>query len=184
MAHFSFEDVKDQLEADMDVGIGHATRGDGGDIGGEFGRADAYMDTADIEKRGLGPLKQRLGEIDKIASKGDLAQALGQRLRADVDPLNATEMWTENLLGLFVTQALSDPTRTVPYLLQGGLGMPDREYYVSEEPEMLKIRSAYQSYVGDLLKLAGISEPRQTGGTDRGSRNKDGRGPRRSHHEL
>ena len=68
-------------------------------------------------------------------------------------------MWTENLFGLFVTQALSDPDRTVPYLLQGGLGMPDREYYVSDKPEMAKHRAAYQTYVGDLLKLAGMSDP-------------------------
>lgn len=118
----------------------------------------AYMDIAGIEKRGLAPLKERLAQIDKIASKEDLSRALGQRLRADVDPLNATNMWTENLFGLFVTQALADPTRTVPYLLQGGLGMPDREYYVSDKPDMAKLRSAYQTYIGDLLKLAQISD--------------------------
>jgi len=119
----------------------------------------AYMDTAGIEKRGLAPLKERLGKIAGIKSTADLARALGQDLRADVDPLNATNFWTENLFGLFVTQALSDPSHTVPYLLQGGLGMPDREYYISDKPEMAKHRAAYQAYVGDLLKLAGVSEP-------------------------
>jgi putative endopeptidase len=119
----------------------------------------AYMDTAGIEKRGLAPLKERLAKITGIKSKTDLSRVLGQDLRADVDPLNATNFWTENLFGLFVTQALSDPLHTVPYLLQGGLGMPDREYYLSDKPEMAKNRTAYQSYVGDLLKLAGISEP-------------------------
>ncbi|MDQ6809428.1 MAG: M13 family metallopeptidase [Verrucomicrobiota bacterium] len=119
----------------------------------------AFMDTAAIDKRGLEPLKQRLSEIEKIASKTDLARVLGQRLRADVDPINATAMWTENLFGLFVTQAFSDPAHTVPYLLQGGLGIPDRDYYVSEKPEMAKIRAAYQTYVCDLLKLAGLSDP-------------------------
>jgi putative endopeptidase len=119
----------------------------------------AYMDTAGIEKRGLAPLQERLTKIAGIKSKTDLARALGQQLRADVDPLNATNFWTENLFGLFVTQALSDPSRTVPYLLQGGLGMPDREYYVSDKPEMAKLRAAYQTYAGDLLKLAGTSEP-------------------------
>ena len=79
----------------------------------------AYMDTAGIEKRGLAPLKERLAKIAGIKSKTDLARALGQQLRADVDPLNATNFWTENLFGLFVTQALSDPSRTVPYLLAG-----------------------------------------------------------------
>ena len=119
----------------------------------------AYMDTASIEKRGLDPLKERLAKIAEIKSKTYLARALGQQLRADLDPLNATEFWTENLFGLFVTQALSDPSHTVPYLLQGGLGMPDREYYVSDKPEMAKYRAAYQTYVGDLLKPAGMSEP-------------------------
>ena len=117
------------------------------------------MDTAGIEKRGLAPLKGRLSKIAGIKSKTDLARALGQELRADVDPLNATNFWTENLFGLFVTQALSDPSRTVPYLLQGGLGMPDREYYVSDKPEMAKHRASYQAYVSELLRLAGISEP-------------------------
>ncbi len=119
----------------------------------------AFMDTEGIEKRGLEPLKEKLKEIEAIASKEDLARVLGERLRADVDALNATAMWTENLFGLWVTQALSEPTRTVPYFLQGGLGMPDREYYVSDKPEMGKLRTAYQNYVGELLKLAGTGEP-------------------------
>jgi putative endopeptidase len=119
----------------------------------------AYMDTAGIEKRGLAPLQERLAKIAGIKSKSDLARALGQQLRADVDPLNATEFWTENLFGLFVTQALSDPSLTVPYLLQGGLGLPDREYYISTKPEMAKHREAYQAYMGDLLKLSGVNEP-------------------------
>jgi len=119
----------------------------------------AYMDTAGIEKRGLGPLKERLARIADMKSKTDLARALGQQLRADVDPLNATNFWTENLFGLFVTQALGDPSRTVPYFLQGGLGMPDREYYVSTKPEMAKLREDYQTYIGEMLKLAGNAEP-------------------------
>lgn len=118
----------------------------------------AFMDTAGIEKRGLDPLKQPLAEIAKIASKTDLARALGKQLRADVDPLNATNMWTENLFGLFVAQGLGDPAHNVPYLLQGGLGMPDREYYVSDDAEMVKTRTAYQTYIGELLKLAGLAD--------------------------
>src|SRR5438067_13668878 len=119
----------------------------------------AFMDTANIEKRGLDPLKEKLREIEQIATKQDLARVLGQRLRADVDPLNATQMWTENLFGVWVTQALSEPERTVPYLLQGGLGMPDREYYLSTEPEITRQRTAYQTYIGDLMKLDGMSDP-------------------------
>ncbi len=118
----------------------------------------AFMDTANIEKRGLDPLKEKLNEIEHIESKADLSRLLGKRLRADVDALNATDLWTQNLFGLWVTQALGDPDRTVPYLLQGGLGMPDREYYLSDKPEMAKLRTAYQIYVGELLKLADLNE--------------------------
>jgi putative endopeptidase len=119
----------------------------------------AFMDTATIEKKGLEPLKQKLAEIEKIGTKAELARALGQRLWADVDPLNATALWTENLFGAFITQALSDPTRTVPYLLQGGLGMPEREYYISDKPEMETLRATYKKYIGDLLTLASFTEP-------------------------
>ncbi|HEX8533926.1 MAG TPA: M13 family metallopeptidase [Allosphingosinicella sp.] len=119
----------------------------------------AYMNTAAIEAQGLKPLEPRLAEIRAVKSKRELARLLGRQLQADVDPLNNTDFGTENLFGLFVAQGLSDPSRNVPYLLQGGLGMPDREYYVSQEPAMAKLRTAYQGYVADMLKLAGVSDP-------------------------
>ncbi|HEY1604795.1 MAG TPA: M13 family metallopeptidase [Allosphingosinicella sp.] len=119
----------------------------------------AYMDQAGIDARGLAPLHPQLAEIDAISSKEGLSRLLGNRLRADVDPLNDTNFQTENLFGLFVTQALDDPDRTIPYLLQGGLGMPDRDYYVSSDPAMAKLRTAYRTYVADMLRTAGFSDP-------------------------
>ncbi|MDE2247861.1 MAG: M13 family peptidase, partial [Xanthomonadaceae bacterium] len=72
----------------------------------------AFMDEAAIAKHGLAPLKPELSAIDAIASKDDLARVLGSRLRADVDPINATNFHTEHLFGLFVTQGLEDPSHT------------------------------------------------------------------------
>jgi putative endopeptidase len=118
----------------------------------------AYNDRAGIDARGMAPLQPALARISAIASRRDLSAALGGTLRADVDPLNATNFWTENLLGLFVTQGLQTPTVTMPYLLQGGLGMPDRDYYLSDEPDMVRIRTAYRAYVGDMLRLMGIAD--------------------------
>jgi putative endopeptidase len=116
----------------------------------------AYMDTGAIEKRGFTPIKPDLDRIQAIADKGALAEAIGRSLRADEDPLNATNLHTENLFGIFVTQAFSDPTKTVPYILQGGLGLPDRDYYVSSDPAMVKLRGAYTPYVAKILTLAGF----------------------------
>jgi putative endopeptidase len=116
----------------------------------------AYMDTATIEKRGLTPIKPDIDRIEAIADKGALADAIGRSLRADADPLNATNFHTENLFGIFVTQGFDDPTKTVPYILQGGLGLPDRDYYVSSDPAMAKLRADYTPYVAKILTLAGL----------------------------
>jgi putative endopeptidase len=115
-----------------------------------------YMDTGAIEKRGLSPVKADIDRIEAIADKGALADAIGRTLRADADPLNATNFHTENLFSVFVTQGFNDPTKTVPYLLQGGLGLPDRDYYVSSDPAMAKLRGDYTPYVAKILTLAGF----------------------------
>ena len=118
----------------------------------------AFMDEAAIAKHGIAPLKPELSAIDAIASKGDLARVLGNGLRADVDPVNATNFHTENLFGLFVTQGLEDPSHAVAYLLQGGLAMPSRDYYLSDDPHMVAFRGKYHDYVAALLKQADIAD--------------------------
>ena len=118
----------------------------------------AYMDTDGIERRGLAPLNPELAAIAAISDKTQLATAMGNRMRADADPLNDTNFWTQNLFGLWVTQSLNNPGETVPYLLQGGLGLPDRDYYLSSKPDMAKIRAAYKPYIAQILKLAGYPD--------------------------
>lgn len=118
----------------------------------------AYMDEAAITQHGLAPLKPELSAIDAIASKADLARVLGSRLRADEDPVNATNFHTEHLFGLFVAQGLEDPSHTIAYLLQGGLAMPSRDYYLSTDPHMAAARGKYHPYVVALLQQAGIAD--------------------------
>jgi putative endopeptidase len=116
----------------------------------------AFMDQASIAKHGLSPLKPELTKIDAIKTPADLASVLGGQLRADVDPVNATNFSTEHLFGLFVTQGLEDSAHNVAYLLQGGLGMPNRDYYLATDKDMAGIRAKYQSYITAQLKNAGI----------------------------
>ncbi len=118
----------------------------------------AYMDEAGIEKRGLSGLQPQLDAIAAIKDKAGLAQALGGNLRADVDPLNATNYHTERLFGLFVSQGLEDPAHNMAYLLQGGLGMPDRDYYLSSDKAMVEIRDKYKAYIAAMLKQANIAD--------------------------
>jgi len=119
----------------------------------------SFMDEAGIEAKGLAPLKPTLDRIGKLGDKRALAAFLGSDLRADVDALNNTNFETEHLLGLWVEQDLNDPSRAAAYLFQGGLGMPDRSYYVDPSPHMEAIRTQYLAYLTTLLKLAGMAKP-------------------------
>ena len=118
----------------------------------------AFLDTAAIERAGLRPIQADLARFAAITDRAGLSRVLGQQVRADVDPLNATNYFTENLFGVFVTQALAGG-EVMPYILQGGLGMPEREYYLSADPKMVEIRGKYQAYIAQLLGDAGIADP-------------------------
>jgi putative endopeptidase len=117
-----------------------------------------FMDEAAIEAKGAAPLKPMLATIDAIKDKAALTRALGASLRADVDPLNATNFFTENVFGIWIAPGLSDSSRNLPYLLQGGLGMPDRAYYLTDSPKMADLRAKYQQHIAAMLKLAGYAD--------------------------
>jgi len=118
----------------------------------------SYLDTAGIEKNGLNPLKSEMDRIAAIKDKTSLASYLGSTLRADVDALNSTNFYTDHIFGVWISQAFEHPDRNVPYVLQGGLGMPDREYYLSAKPQMAKLRDAYRGHIAKVLTLAGIAD--------------------------
>ncbi|HRI03919.1 MAG TPA: M13 family metallopeptidase [Pyrinomonadaceae bacterium] len=118
----------------------------------------AYMDEAMIEKRGLDPMKAELAEIAAIKDKKDLARVMGSQLRADVDPLNSTNFYTANLFGLWISADMNDPKKNVPYILQGGLGMPDRDYYVGTDADSVALQTKYRTHIANVLKLAGLAD--------------------------
>ncbi len=119
----------------------------------------AYTDTAGIEARGLAPLGEDMNAIGAVNDKKSLSTMLGANIRADVDPLNATNFQTENLFGLWISQSLSQPDLVVPYVLQGGLGLPERNYYVSASPDMAKAREGYKAYLTRIFTLANTTDP-------------------------
>jgi putative endopeptidase len=118
----------------------------------------SYLDEAKIEALGLAPLKPKLARIAAIKDKRALAAEFGHELRADVDALNSTNFQTDHLFGLWVEQDLNDPRRYAPYLLQGGLGMPDRDYYLSANSHMVADRAAYKAHIAKVLSLAAIPD--------------------------
>jgi endothelin-converting enzyme/putative endopeptidase len=119
---------------------------------------NSYMDEAGIEAKGLSPLKPHLDAIAAIKDKHELARALGESLRADVDALNNTNFHTANLFGLWVAPGFNDSEHYTAYLLQGGLQLPDREYYLGQSERMKNLRTEYEAHVAAMLKLAGYTQ--------------------------
>lgn len=119
---------------------------------------NSYMDEAGIEAKGLAPLTPQLEGIAAIRDKKELAYALGQTLRADVDALNNTNFHTANLFGLWVAPGFNDSDHYMAYLMQGGLQLPDREYYLAQSEHMKQVREGYQTHVAAMFKLVGMSD--------------------------
>src|SRR5258708_3829191 len=116
------------------------------------------MHEAGIEGTGLTPLRPHLDAIAAIHDKRELAHALGESLRADVDALNNTNFHTANLFGLWVAPGFNDSDHYAPYLMQRGLQLPDREYYLADSERMRDIRAKYQDHISSMLKLAGFTD--------------------------
>ena len=125
---------------------------------------DAWMNEEAIEKRGLEPLKADLDAIAGIADRASLARVLGSGLRADVDALNTTDFYTSRPFGLWVAPDFNDPRKYAPYLLQGGLGMPDRDYYRNTDPKAVELQGKYLAHVVATLKLAGVDDAQARAG--------------------
>ena len=119
----------------------------------------SFMDESGIEAKGTAPLKPHLDEIAAIKDKKALAFALGKTLRSDVDALNNTNFHTPNLFGMWVAPDFNDSEHYAAYLMQGGVQLPDREYYLGQSERMKNLRTEYQRHVTAMLKLAGFSEP-------------------------
>jgi endothelin-converting enzyme/putative endopeptidase len=119
---------------------------------------NSYMDETGIEAKGLAPLRPHLEAIASIQDKHQLAYALGQTLRTDVDALNNTNFHTPNLFGLWVAPGFNDSEHYTAYLLQGGLQLPDREYYLADNEHMRTARAAYATHVAAMLKLGGFDD--------------------------
>lgn len=116
----------------------------------------AWLNRAAIEAKGLRPVQPLLDSIGRLGDKAGLTRFLGADMLADVDPMGWGVYRSAHLLGLAVQASIHGETAPVPFLLQGGLGLGDREQYLSSTPEMEKLRQAYQQYVARLLGLAGF----------------------------
>jgi putative endopeptidase len=121
----------------------------------------AYVDEAAIESKGLAPLKPAFDRIAKVHDKTALTRLLGSDLRADVDPLNWGIYDSPNLFGLAVQLGIHGEKNNFVYLAQGGLGLSDRDAYLSDVPAMQALRTRYRDYIEHVLQAAGFENAKQ-----------------------
>ncbi|HMJ07698.1 MAG TPA: M13 family metallopeptidase N-terminal domain-containing protein, partial [Pyrinomonadaceae bacterium] len=148
-------DVVNKRTAELITAAGKSSTPDAKMVGDYYA---AFLDEKAIEARGLEPLKAELAAINTISSKVQLSSTLGSQLRADVDPLNATNFYTDRLFGVWISADFNNPKRNVPYLLQGGLGLPDRENYLGTDERNTALQAKYKTHIAAILKLANIAD--------------------------
>ncbi len=116
------------------------------DSGSKIGNAYAsFMDTAAIETKGLVPFEPWLSEVRSIKSKSSLAAAY-----ADADRLSIGVPFN-----MFIGQDRKASDQYALNVLQGGLGMPDRDYYLSKDPKLAETKAKYLQHMANMLTLAG-----------------------------
>ncbi|MDZ4804729.1 MAG: M13 family metallopeptidase [Candidatus Eisenbacteria bacterium] len=114
-----------------------------------------FVDDKTREARGLEPMSADLEKIKKAKSHDDVAALL-----AEFSRLGATTPFNFS-----IQQDSKDPAHYRPHLGQGGLALPDRDYYLDREnPRFANAREAYQAYLVKLLTFAGRSEPARRAG--------------------
>ena len=109
----------------------------------------AYMDEARANQLGRAPLDPEMARIDALKSGTDVARHLG---RMGMFSINAP-------LAGFVDGDAKDPVNGVLYLLQSGLGLPDRDYYVKDDPKLKEYQAEDLAYVTRMLTLVGQPSP-------------------------
>jgi putative endopeptidase len=107
----------------------------------------ACMDTDAIESKGLAPVQSLLDEIDAIKSKSQLPALIGKLQRMGVDVF----------FGYGEQQDLKDATKQIANVGQGGLGMPEKDYYLRTGAKDAALRDQYVAHMAKMLTFAGSS---------------------------
>src|SRR6185312_5936292 len=117
--------------------------------------ADFYasrMDAAGIEAAGLTPLAGELASIAAIADPKSLSAYLGRTLHPD----DGTDTQVDGIFGVWIHQGFTEADRYLPHLVQGGLGLGERDAYL--DPGKAAQRSGYRAHIAKVLKLAGFDQ--------------------------
>ena len=107
------------------------------------------MDEDAAEKKGISPLEPELARVGAIQTKNDLAPVLA----------HMSLVGTNALFGFGVQQDSKDSTQQIAVTGQGGLGLPDRDFYFRDDATTVGIRKQYVEHIQNMLVLFGEQPP-------------------------
>ncbi len=131
------------------------------DAAGRFDPADRYPDKVGafwaactdeeaIDRRGLADLRAEWSRIDAVRNVAALSREVGLLHRDGLFPIFRIES----------DQDAKDATQVIGVIDQGGLSLPDRDYYLKSDPKTVQIQHAYRAHVAKMLRLAGVAPQR------------------------
>ncbi len=144
----SFDILFDKSESDLRRIIEEASNAAGRTPGSDAQKIGdfyaSFMNEARVEEIGLKPLEAEFAAIDRLQTRTDLARYFARMFKLNlINPLVG-----------FVDGDAQQPDREILYVHQGGLGLPDRDYYVQADPKLEEYRQKYVALVTQLLTLA------------------------------
>lgn len=148
----AFDMLYDQSQKDVKAIIEEAAKSNASDGSDEQKIGDFYasfMDRKGRNAKGITPIQAEMKAIDAIKDYNDLASFFGTANRTGISIPFAISVYTD----------FKDPTKNILITWQGGLGLPEREYYTSADAKMADIRKKYVAHVEKMLQLGGIENP-------------------------
>ena len=110
----------------------------------------AALGANDEGQGGIETLQHELDRIDDLQSPSDVLRHMAYNLKLGIG----------QPFGIFIDQDKDDPDQYLTYIGQSSKqGMPDREYYLNDDPKYVELRSKYIAYVGEILGRAGVKKP-------------------------
>ena len=106
----------------------------------------SFMDSARVEELGIEPIQKDLDKISQLQSKEDLAKQMAE----------LSKMGVGTLFFAFVDQDAKNTTQYIINFYQGGLSLPDRSYYLNDNPKFSEIRGKYLEHINNMFTLAGF----------------------------
>lgn len=149
----AFTMLDDKAQADLRALVEEAAAAPNRPIGSDAQKVGdfyvSFMDSARADALGVKPLAPALARVDALASKVELVRYFGEEQRLGLG----------HPIAFYVAQDEKNSTAYIPIVLQSGLTLPDRDYYLKTEEKYSKIRDQYLAYATRIGALAGFADP-------------------------